>query len=388
MSQAKAQTTLTRLKKLNLRNYAAPGTVGAAAAAAVVARHDAVPSGAPTESKPSTTKEDASEGSSSLTTTPLTSPLHTPVGEHPLPLPLVHEKEDRKKEEEEGEEEGCRLPASLSRFSGREREEGEEGGLAISPREGLGMDIIAGFPATMISGPTTIGAGGGEMNIGVSPPFSSSFGFSKGNGGTHWSWGAKSLSSPVPSTPSSSPDRTSPTPTSPKSSPPPHLPTPPGSKTTLPALLLDNIRKKSTHSPPRSPVPRRDEKAPAFLLEGGSSSSSSSGSDADVPVSKKSTLRGSVETLLQEEDEAEDEENGKVPSVPVFSYTPPTPRKAHHHHSTTTTTHSIPQTPSPSSSSDEIYQAFVRQWCFAQGPANLNHAVGGGGEKSKGGVVG
>ena len=149
------------------------------------------------------------------------------------------------------------------------------------------------------------------------------------------------------------------------------------------------FRSKSTHSPPRSPVPRRDEKAPAFLLEGGSSSSSSSGSDADVPVSKKSTLRGSVETLLQEEDEAEDEENGKVPPVPVFSYTPPTPRKAHHHHSTTTTTYSIPQTPSPSSSSDEIYQAFVRQWCFAQGPANLNHAVGGGGgEKSKGGVVG
>lgn len=77
-------------------------------------------------------------------------------------------------------------------------------------------------------------------------------------------------------------------------------------------------------------------------------------------------------------------------------------------HKSTTTTHSnspspSPTTPrkgslqapspspSPSSSSDEIYQAFVLQWGFAQGPgpANLNHPVGGVGEKlKKGGVVG
>lgn len=117
----------------------------------------------------------------------------------------------------------------------------------------------------------------------------------------HWGWcGAKSSSSsPVSGT---TPKSTEPS-TTPKSSPPG-----PKTKTTLPALLLDNILKKSTHFPPRSPVPssrrEREEKAPAFLFE----SSSGSGS----------------ETLIQEEEEEdeEDEESVQVPvPVPVFSYT-------------------------------------------------------------------
>jgi len=105
--------TLTHHKKLNLPNYAALGSVGAVAAAVVISRsslsQEFVESPRttppPTQSKPMI-KEDTSEGASPLTTKPLTSPLHMPVGEHvALPLPLVHEMQQKDGEEEE--EEGC-----------------------------------------------------------------------------------------------------------------------------------------------------------------------------------------------------------------------------------------------------------------------------------------
>ncbi|TFK32114.1 hypothetical protein BDQ12DRAFT_728944 [Crucibulum laeve] len=420
-NSAFAQTTLSRLKKLNLRNYAAPSTSPTA------------PPSLSTSTPPSTTN--GSQGSS-----PATSPLHTPTDHMPLsptstttqPMPM-------------GLVNG--YPASLGMGFMNMNGMGGEAGMSSSPpfssmgmRAGspsLGSPVAAGVPAAVRGGQGAVYWPWGSSTASSSSNVSTPTGEAKvdnakqdeGEGVTTPT--QEIVSSLVSSSSSSTPAqeaqenkdaKPSDKDTASKGEQPKHLKliVPTDHKedvsdkkpaVAVPASLLLDIKEKSTSSPPRSPVKS---------TIGGSSSSSRNSSfesldDGRVRLGNglrrqggtESPLRRSVLGLgLEFSPSQGSHSNGysstsparsprispvhsnrttpsgspansarssplASPSLSSSTLAPPS-LLPHSNLSASTTPSGSPAPSTPNGEEvkdpDALYQAFVRQWCFAQGP--------------------
>lgn len=251
-------------------------------------------------------------------------------------------------------------PMEISKHRGRATDEHEPS--ALSPT-----------PAHTLSPPPTLSNGLG-IEMGTSPPFSLLAGMELRNGmfaskessGPHWPWGGESTQERRETAPTQ-PNIVAPTPQ--------HVTTGAHIRTSPPISISSNPlmppqRKKSQHPA---------NKVPTFSIGRTSSSSSrsSSGSSGSDTASgdKPSAKNGSI----------------NVPSRPKLASpqpwplppqrwvkSPPPSLGSRRIFEDNDATLPLPQPmlppglsemQSPCPSDDAVYQAFVRQWCFAQGPA-------------------
>jgi len=248
-------------------------------------------------------------------------------------------------------------PMEISKDRGRATDEHEPS--ALSPT-----------PAHILT-PPTLSPNGLGVEMGTSPPFSMLAGMELRNGmfaskessGPHWLWGGESTQERRETTPTQ-PNVVAPTPQ--------HVTTPAHIRTSPPIPASSN---------PLMPPQRKKSQVPTFSIGRTSSSSSRSGSGSSgsdtASGDQPSTKKGS----------------SNVPSRPKLVSPQPWPlppqrwvkspppslgsRRIFEDNDATFPVNPLAQNlppnlselQSPSPSDDAVYQAFVRQWCFAQGPA-------------------